>query len=446
MTVTLSQLDSKKNEPTDKEIKSFLNGIGRIDSNFDGNILKPYLHHNNKDIRLLAIKNIGKMKNIGYLNTAKSIYDKDPSSTVRRECVSTIGRMKSEEIIPILIKILDDNDPKIVLQAIRGLLPFKNREIVKIALENIKNHPNEIIQEVVNIETSPPKRTNKNHVEVRDFLQNVVVNGDVREVLKLIPEDSIHLSFTSPPYYNARDYSIYKSYQKYLNFLSEVFKDLYRVTKEGRFFILNTSPVIVPRAGRKYSSKRYGIPFDIHSRLVDMGWEFVDDIIWLKPEGSAKNRIGGFVQHRKPLAYKPNIVTEYLMVYRKNTGRLIDWNIKQYDKESVESSRILGEYDHTNVWEINPDYDDVHPAIFPEELCDKVIKYYSYKKDLVFDPFSGSGTLAKSALKLGRYFFLSEIQEKYFNRIKERLKELPLDKIKKPKFVDLNQFKGEIHD
>ncbi|MDR3223748.1 MAG: HEAT repeat domain-containing protein [Methanobrevibacter sp.] len=444
MTVTLSKVNDKKNNPTDKEIKNFLNGLGRLDSNFDANILKPYLHHHNKDIRFLAIKNIGKIKDIECLNIAKLIYEEDPSSMVRRECVSTIGRMKSEEIVPILIKILDDNDPKIVLQAIRGLLPFKKRKVVINAFERVKNHPNEIIKEIINIELSPPKKTNRNHLEVHEFLKNVIVNGNVREVLKLIPEDSMHLSFTSPPYYNARDYSIYKSYNEYLEFLSEVFKELYRVTKEGRFFILNTSPVIVPRTGRKYSSKRYAIPFDIHTRLVAMGWEFVDDIIWLKPEGSAKNRIGGFIQHRKPLAYKPNIVTEYLMVYRKNTGKLIDWNIKQYDEEVVESSKVLGEYDHTNVWKINPDHDDIHPAVFPEDLCDKVIKYYSYKKDLVFDPFSGSGTLAKSALKLGRYFFLSEIQEKYFNRIKEKLVELPLDKIKKPKFINLTQFKGEI--
>ena len=48
-----------------------------------------------------------------------------------------------------------------------------------------------------------------------------------------------------------------------------------------------------------------------------MGWEYIDDIIWLKPEASVKNRVGGFQQHRKPLGYKPNTVTEMIMVYRK---------------------------------------------------------------------------------------------------------------------------------
>lgn len=68
-----------------------------------------------------------------------------------------------------------------------------------------------------------------------------------------------------------------------------------------------------------------------------MGWEFIDDIVWEKPEYSVKNRIGGFQQHRKPLAYKPNSVTEYLMVYRKQTDKLIDWNIHQWNPESVDA-------------------------------------------------------------------------------------------------------------
>ena len=92
---------------------------------------------------------------------------------------------------------------------------------------------------------------------------------------------------------------------------------IHRATKTGRFFVLNTSPVIVPRISRQHSSRRYPIPFDIHPLLIKMGWEFIDDIVWEKPEASVKNRNGGFFQHRKPLAYKPNTCTEYLMVYRK---------------------------------------------------------------------------------------------------------------------------------
>ena len=258
------------------------------------------------------------------------------------------------------------------------------------------------------------KKKSEPHPFVHQFLTNIVVNGDVRDVLKNVPDESVHLTFTSPPYYNARDYSIYASYEAYLNFLAEVFKATYRITKEGRFLIVNTSPVIVPRISRAHSSKRYPIPFDMHKDLVQMGWEFIDDIIWMKPEYSVKNRIGGFQQHRKPLAYKPNSVTEYLMVYRKQTTKLLDWNIHQYSQDIVNQSKVPDGYESTNVWQISPKSDKVHSAIFPYDLCKRVVEYYSFVGDLIFDPFGGSGTLGRTAKSLNRKFFMTEKDPKYF--------------------------------
>jgi DNA modification methylase len=237
----------------------------------------------------------------------------------------------------------------------------------------------------------------------------------------VVPDESIHLTFTSPPYYNARDYSIYASYQAYLDFLTDVFREVHRITKEGRFFVLNTSPVIVPRVSRAHASTRYAIPFDIHPRLIDIGWEFIDDIIWAKPEASVKNRNGGFMQHRKPLAYKPNPVTEYVMVYRKKTDKLIDWNIRQYDDAAVDASKIKDDYESSNLWEIDPTFDRVHSAVFPIELCRRVIQFYSYVGDLVFDPFGGSGTVGRAAQGLGRHFFLTERDPKYAAHIRASL-------------------------
>ena len=256
------------------------------------------------------------------------------------------------------------------------------------------------------------------HHETYEFLKNVVVNGDVQDVLKYMPNDSIHLTFTSPPYYNARNYSTYASYEAYLNFLDEVFKETLRVTKEGRFLVVNTSPVIVPRISRAHSSKRYPIPFDLHHYLTNMGWVFIDDIIWEKPEYSVKNRIGSFQQHRKPLAYKPNAVTEYLMVYRKKTEKLLDWNMHQYDQSVIEESKVRNGFETTNVWKICPKADKVHPAVFPAELCRRVVEYYSYKGDLIFDPFAGSGTLGRTAKRMERNFFLTEKEPKFFEYMK----------------------------
>jgi len=109
------------------------------------------------------------------------------------------------------------------------------------------------------------------------------------------------------------------------------------------------------------------------------------------------------------------------MVYRKKTHKLLDWNIRQYPHKVVEDSKVLGKYDTSNVWFIDPTFDKTHTAVFPIELCKRIIRYYSYKGDLVFDPFAGSGTIGKAAISLNRYFFLTEISNEYFNRIQDNL-------------------------
>ena len=311
-------------------------------------------------------------------------------------------------------------------------------------LEQLGNHPNEMIQDVM-------QRVNSKQRNIRlgdypptkspEYMRDVVVHADVRDVLKIVPDQCIHLTFTSPPYYNARDYSFYKSYEEYLNFLTSIFAEVHRVTHEGRFFILNTSPVIIPRVSRAHASKRYPIPFDIHPRLVDLGWEFVDDIVWAKPEASVKNRNAGFLQHRKPLGYKPNPVTEYLMVYRKQSPKLLDWNIRQYDVDTVEGSKVGDGYETTNLWHIDPVNDRVHSAVFPRTLCHRVIQYYSYCGDLVFDPFGGSGTLGLATRHLGRHFFMAEKEADYIDRMRQNLGGGRSSIEDLNRFVSLNQFR-----
>lgn len=424
-----------------------LEHLGKLPEGFDGNSLYPLLMYPNENVRILAVKTVGKLKSLQFLSVLALIAQQDKCTMVRREAVSSIGRMRNEETIDTLINVLSDSDPKIICQAIRGLLVFKGSSKVDDALKPLINHENEMVSSVIHKEYYATKeivKKNLRHNESYSFLHNVVVNADVREVLKLVPDESIHLTFTSPPYYNARDYSIYPSYEAYLNFLKEVFEATYRITKEGRFLIVNTSPVIVPRISRAHASKRYPIPFDLHSILISMGWEFIDDIIWMKPEYSVKNRVGGFQQHRKPLGYKPNCVTEYLMVYRKKTDKLLDWNIHQYDAQTVEESKVLGDFDTTNVWQICPKSDKVHSAVFPEELCRRVLKYYSFKKDLVFDPFGGSGTFGRTAKSMGRYFFLTELEKQYFEYMKTFEKERSMFTSEETKFLSIEEFKNSI--
>jgi len=420
-----------------------LKNLGHLPEGFDGDHLLPYLNDENDQIRFWAVKNLGKLSDARYLKRLYDIAITDDDSMVRREAVSSIGRMRDRQTISPLLELLDDPDPKVVLQVIRGLMIFKYNPKIQERLKDLQSHPNEMIQEVIAKELFEDENEEKplyDHPESPEYMQNVVVHGDVQDVLKHVPDETIHLTFTSPPYYNARDYSIYISYSAYLDFLDKVFREVHRITKEGRFFIINTSPIIIPRISRAYSSKRYPIPFDIHPRLVDMGWEFIDDIVWEKPEASVKNRNAGFLQHRKPLAYKPNAVTEYLMVYRKKTTKLLDWNIRQYDDEITENSKVTGEYETTNLWKLDPTHDRVHSAVFPISLCNRVISYYSYVGDLVFDPFAGSGTLGKAAQQLGRYFFLTEKEQDYFERMKTGLSNQTLFNTKPSRFLELAQF------
>lgn len=420
-TKALSSFTQNQNDGT---IIYVLEKLGRLENGYSKGPLLDLLNNANENIRALSIKNLAKLGDIELLDTFVQFAEQDENTEVRREAVSAVGRLRNEKTIPVLTKFLLDMDPKVVMQAIRGLLVFSDRDKVKQELKKLLAHPNELIKEVINKELNGSLYKSNNvqaHTVFPEYLKNTIVYGDVQTILKHIPDESIHLTFTSPPYYNARDYSIYQSYSEYLKFLERVFKDIHRITKEGRFFVLNTSPIIIPRISRAHASKRYPIPYDIHPVLVNMGWEFIDDIVWVKPEASVKNRNAGFLQHRKPLAYKPNAVSEMLMVYRKKTDKLIDWNIKQYPYDTVKKSKVLEKYESTNVWRIDPTFDRVHSAVFPLELCDRVIKLYSFVGDLIFDPFAGSGTVGKAAIKLNRNFFLTEKEGKYINRIKEEL-------------------------
>jgi DNA modification methylase len=405
------------------DIKKKLSSLGRLDKKFkDKNLLLKLSTSSNKDIRYLSVSNLAKLNDIKLLDFYKKFLATENVSLVRREIASAIGRLRNKKAINLMTRMLRDKDPNVVLQAIRGLLVFKKDKKIDLILKKLKNHKNEIVRKIIGIEFYDFNNYSTKHSQFPEYLKNCIVNGDVLSVLKEIKEESVHLTFTSPPYYNARDYSIYDSYESYLEFLTKTFKEIHRVTKEGRFFVLNTSPIIIPRAGRKYSSIRYPIPYDIHHKIIEMGWEYIDDIVWMKPEPSAKNRVAGFNMHRKPLAYKPNCITETLMVYRKKTNKLIDWIFKQYPKQIINKSKVKDGYQTSNVWKIDPSSNKKHSAIFPVKLCDNVINYYSLAGDLVFDPFAGSGSVGESAIKNNRYFFLTEINKSYSELMKERLK------------------------
>ena len=112
------------------------------------------------------------------------------------------------------------------------------------------------------------------------------------------------------------------------------------------------------------------------------------------------------------------------MVYRKKTDKLIDWHIRKHpNQEIVKKSKVSDGYETTNLWKIHPAYSKKHPAIFPLELAEKVIQYYSFQEDVVMDPFGGIGTVAKAAIKNKRRFVHFELSPDYMNVLLEDLKD-----------------------
>ncbi|MCB8945990.1 MAG: site-specific DNA-methyltransferase [Ardenticatenaceae bacterium] len=270
------------------------------------------------------------------------------------------------------------------------------------------------------------KKTKKKKNYKLSTLRNTIAAGDAEEILPEFPEESVDLVFTSPPYFNARpEYEDYVTYEEYLLKMRKIIQACHRVLNEGRFFVMNISPVLIRRASRSQASKRIAVPFDMHRLFVEEGFDFIDDIIWMKPEGAgwATGRGRRFAADRNPLQYKPVPVTEYLLVYRKQSKHLIDWNIRTHpDQELVQASKVEDGYETTNVWQITPAYDKEHPAIFPEELARKVISYYSFADDVVLDPFAGSGTVGLAATKLKRRFVLIDQEAQYVDLMRERAK------------------------
>lgn len=186
-----------------------LENLGQLPQDFDGSFLPDLLQHKNSDVRFWTVKTMGKLPNENYLSLLRQVALTEKDTTVRREAVSSIGRHRSKKGQEILFEILQDEDPKVLSQIIRGLLVFKGDKNVDEHLKPLINHPNEMVRTVIYKEYFAEQKIKNEqpHTESYDYLKNVVVNGDTVEVMKLLKDESVHLTFTSPPYYNARESS-----------------------------------------------------------------------------------------------------------------------------------------------------------------------------------------------------------------------------------------------
>lgn len=356
---------------------------------------------------------------------------------IRRIATSWVKKQANEQTDENISLGLPEWDDRFLLWRV-ALVPLRNPQQVigeiQIDAEGEIRHATDVdlIRERLreSQEASRAKYDRRNSRIHYPPIPNKAILGDNRLVLSEFPPESVQLIFTSPPYFNAKpEYAQYKDYTSYLSFLGEVFSACHDVLAEGRFLVVNVSPILLRRSSRSTASKRLPIPFDLHPILDHIGFEFIDDIIWRKPEGAGWHLGRGrrFAADRQPLQYKPVTVTENVLVYRKKTDRLIDWNLRNHPHpDAVKRSRIMGEYDKTNVWDITPAYHKEHPAVFPEELVHKVIRYYSFEGDCVLDPFAGIGTVGRVAIEMGRRFVLIEKSRQYYETMRQNLCQLSL--------------------
>ena len=242
----------------------------------------------------------------------------------------------------------------------------------------------------------------------------VLYHGDNREILPNLP--LIDLTVTSPPYYNAKLYTQYENVSHYMETMKEIFIQIEAVSQKSKMCAVNISPVLIKREKRSKQSYRIPLPFYFVPMMESIGFEFLEDIIWKKPDGAVPNRNAGFFKNRKPIAYKPNIVTEYILIFKKKAEFLIDKILRN-------DSLVFGDYERTNIWEMQPETNRNHPAVFPKKIPENLIKYYSYEGDTILDPFAGSGTTLKMAQYLGRKAIGIEISEQYCEIIAKKLEQ-----------------------
>ena len=144
---------------------------------------------------------------------------------------------------------------------------------------NIRQEPDPsmVVERLRSIKPEPIQQRNGRRTISLPPTPNKLILGDCRAVLSDFPPASAQLVFTSPPYFNAKPQCTeYLDYESYLRFLGEAFDACHAVLAEGRFLIVNVSPVLVRRTSRSTASQRLPIPFDIHPILDRGGFEFID--------------------------------------------------------------------------------------------------------------------------------------------------------------------------
>lgn len=242
-------------------------------------------------------------------------------------------------------------------------------------------------------------------------MKHKIIIGDCREALKTLPNNSVHLVVTSPPYNVNKDYGKWNDsmpLNEYLEFTKEWLTECYRVlTDDGRICIN------VPLS--KYKDNAINV-FQIYSVMKKIGFKDREIIIWVKKRKSdnrflVKQKTYGTWSPVNPMLRNP---LEAILVMNKKDGRL-----NCYGKSDLTPREFL-RWSY-NLWEIDTESDRSHPAPYPIELPKRLIKLYSFPNQTILDPFLGSGTTTKAAIELNRNSIGIELNPEYVEMVKGRI-------------------------
>ena len=255
--------------------------------------------------------------------------------------------------------------------------------------------------------------------------KHTIVNGDSRHMAEL-PDESVHLIVTSPPYWQLKDYGaddqigFNDDYETYVNHLNLVWSECFRVLHKGCRLCVN----IGDQFARSTYYGRYKV-IPIHTEIIKfcevIGFDFMGQIIWQKST-TMKTSGGGSVMGSYP--YPRNGIVkldfEYILLFKKRGVA------PKPSKQQKESSAMTNEEWNTYFsghWYFNGVKQDKHLAMFPEELPHRLIKMFSFPGETVLDPFLGSGTTSLAARKLGRNSVGYEINENFLPVITNKIRE-----------------------
>jgi len=255
--------------------------------------------------------------------------------------------------------------------------------------------------------------TDQPHAGSDAYVENPIDGMDVifnhtSEEMKELPDCSVHLMVTSPPYNVGKDYDEDLSLEEHLVFLKQVWKETYRVLVPGGRACINVANV-----GRKPYIPLHAF---IMRDMIDLGFLMRGEIIWDKAASASSSTAWGSWQS----ATNPTLrdTHEYILVFSKGGFHRdkIDGRENTILKDQfLEFTKSVWAFPSESARKVG------HPAPFPIELPHRLIQLYTFSNEVVLDPFIGSGQTALAAWKAGRHFIGYEINEEYTALAQKRI-------------------------